>query len=366
MNTSVLSHRLVRAGLAGLCAVVLLCPGMGRAQPAGGGSELAEVYRKGRTAYDLGNFEEAIEYFKRAYALQPHESHLYNIAQAYRQAGDCRNALFFYKRYVSVGGEKARHFQVVQRRIEELSASCQAADEPGEPAQGASMSGDGGSETTGSDGEAAGSGGETAMSNGETAASAGAEGGAVTGSVGANAARDPVLAASLELGAAVLDAGALDVSGAQFSLGVGAGYPLAFGKLGVTLGGMFTYTPVSWANDRVGASGTSSLIGVIGNVGVRYAVAERLALRLELGAGVLLLSGLSQGSVFLPDDMMATSALSMFNVRAGIGAEYMLTDNLVLSASPLVFSYSPPKDGLRAEIDKLARFDFIAGLGYRM
>jgi tetratricopeptide (TPR) repeat protein len=354
MNINGLSHRFFCAGLAGLTAAVLLFdPGVGRAQPAAGDqSELGEVYRKGKTAYDLGNFEEAIEYFKRAYALQPHESHLYNIAQAYRQAGDCRNALFFYKRYVAVGGEKARHYEVVQRRIEELSASCQVPDDvQGEPAQDAPETGE--SESAGAD-EPASGGGESAASGGET------------GAVVVRAPRDPVLAASLELGGAVLDMGALDVTGAHFSLGVGAGVPLTFGKLGVTLGGLFTYTPVPWSNERVGASGTSSLMSVIGNVGARYAVLDRLALRLELGAGVLLLAGLSRGSVFLPDDMMATSTLGMFNVRAGVGVEYELTDSLVLSASPVVFSYSPPKDGLRAEVDKLVRFDFMAGLGYRM
>jgi tetratricopeptide (TPR) repeat protein len=354
MNINALSHRLVCAWLAGLAAAVLVSsPGPGRAQPAGDQSEVRAIYRKGKTAYDLGHFEEAIEYFKQAYALQPHESYLYNIAQAYRQAGDCRNALFFYKRYVSVGGEKARHYAVVQRRIEELSASCQAAEEAAQdaPASGPDE-GQGGSEAEGE--------------GSESATGAGEAGGVVAGESVARVPSDPVLAASLELGGAVLDMGALEVSGAQFSLGVGAGYTLTFGKLGVTLGGLFTYTPVSWSNDRVGVSGTSSLMSVLGNVGVRYAVLDRFALRLELGGGALLLSGLSQGSVFLPDDMMATSTLGMVNVRAGVGAEYKLTDNLVLSASPLVFSYSPPRDGLRAEIDKLVRFDFIAGLGYRM
>jgi hypothetical protein len=365
MNTNALPHRnrLVSAGLAGLtAAVILLCPGLGHAQPAPNDqSELGVVYRKGKTAYDLGNFDEAIKYFKQAYAMQPHEAHLYNIAQAYRQAGDCRNALFFYKRYVAVGGEKARHYEVVQRRIKELASSCKVIDDMKNKPPLDSLEPGRGENVAGAEPAATGS-SETAATTGTTET-----GGTVTTSpVVEPGPSDPVLAASLELGGAVLDIGELEISGAHFSLGVGAGYPLSFGKFGLTLGGLFTYTPVPWTNEVTNTSGTSALIGVIGNIGARYAATDQIAIRLEVGAGALILTGLSRGSVFLPDDTMATGALGMFNVRAGIGAEYLITDNLVLSASPFVFSYSPAKEGLRAEVDKFVRIDFIAGLGYRL
>jgi tetratricopeptide (TPR) repeat protein len=365
MNTNALPHRnsIILAGLACLTAgALLLCPGPADAQPAPNDqSELGVIYRKGKTAFDLGNFEEAIKYFKQAYAMQPHEAHLYNIAQAYRQAGDCRNALFFYKRYVAVGGETARHYEVVQRRIKELTSNCKVIDDmknkpPLESLEPGRERNEGGE--TGTDGE----GGET--DSGEGAGQSG--GGIADSATVATGPSEPLLAASLELGGAVLDMGALDISGAQFSLGLGAGHPIDFGKFGITLGGLFTYTPVPWTNERTGVNGTSALIGLVANVGARYSLAEKLAARLEIGLGALLLSGLTQGNVFLPEDTMATGALGMFNLRLGVGAEYLLTDNLVLSASPFVYSYSPAKEGLRMEIDRLVRIDFIAGLGYRM
>jgi hypothetical protein len=368
MNTNALPHRnrLVFAGLAGLlAAAILLCPGATRAQPAAKDqSELGIVYKKGKTAYDLGNFEEAIKYFKQAYAIQPHESHLYNIAQAYRQAGDCRNALFFYKRYIAVGGEKAHHHEVVQRRIKELTASCEVIDDMKNKPPLDSLEPGRGGENAG--GEQAGTGTGTGT-GGSGATGATGTGGTVTGSATVDTGPSaPVLAASLELGGAVLSMGELEISGAHFSLGVGAGYPLSFGKVGLTLGGLFTYTPVPWTNEVMGVSGTSALIGVLGNVGGRYAVTDQISVRGELGMGTLILTGLSQGSVFLPDGTMATGALGMLNLRIGIGAEYLLTENLVLSLSPFVYSYSPAKEGLRAEVDKFVRIDFIAGLGYRL
>jgi tetratricopeptide (TPR) repeat protein len=366
MNTNALPHRTrpTLAGLACLAAIAVLAfPRPAQAQPdPNDQSELGVIYRKGKTAYDLGNFEEAIKYFKQAYALQPHEAHLYNIAQAYRQAGDCRNALFFYKRYVSVGGEKARHYEVVQRRIKELTSSCKVIDDMKnqppldslDPARGENAGGDGTGPGTGSRGAG------TTTKSGQS----GAAGGSVL-----DAEREPsILAASLELGPALLELGGLEFSGAQLSGGIGVGYPLRFGNVGVTLGGLVTYTRVPWVNERpaVDVEGVSHFVSLLANVGTRYWMLDKLAVRLELGAGVFLLSGLGPDNVFIPDGTMATSALGMFQARASVGAEYSLTENLVLTISPFIVSYSPPDEGLRAEIDKFVRFDFTVGFGYQL
>lgn len=367
MNTNALPHRTppLLAGLACLAAIaVLVCPRPAQAQPAPDDqSELGVIYRKGKTAYDLGNFEEAIKYFKQAYALQPHEAHLYNIAQAYRQAGDCRNALFFYKRYVSVGGEKARHYEVVQRRIKELTSSCKVIDDMKnqppldsmEPGRGENARDDGTGAGTNADSRGAGT-------------TADGQNGGVSGSVLDARGESSVLAASLELGPAILDLGELDISGAQLSGSAGVGYPLRFGKVGFTLGGLVTYTRVPWVNERpaIDVEGVSHFIGLLANVGTRYWALDKLAVRLDLGAGLLLLGGLARDNVFIPEGTMATSALGMFQARAGVGAEYSLTDSLVLTVSPFIVSYSPPDDGLRAEIDKLVRFDFTIGFGYNL
>lgn len=365
MNTNALPHRThpLLAGLACLAATaVLVCPRPAQAQPAPDDqSELGVIYRKGKTAYDLGNFEEAIKYFKQAYALQPHEAHLYNIAQAYRQAGDCRNALFFYKRYVSVGGEKARHYEVVQRRIKELTSSCKVIDDMKnqppldsmEPGRGENANGDGTGTETSAD---AGGAGTTTASRQS----------GVSDSVLEEEREASVLSVALELGPAILDMGGLDFSGVQLSGSASVGYPLRFGKVGLTLGGLVTYTRVPWVNERpaVDVEGVSHFIGLLANVGTRYWVLDKLAARLELGAGMLLLSGLDQNNVFIPEGTMATSTLGMFSARASVGADYALSENLVLTISPFIVSYSPPDSGLRAEIDQLLRFDFMLGLGY--
>ena len=59
-------------------------------------------YMRGRKNYDLGRFRRAIALYERAYEELPDAAFLFNIAQAYRQLDECKDAQFFYKRYLSV------------------------------------------------------------------------------------------------------------------------------------------------------------------------------------------------------------------------------------------------------------------------
>src|SRR5687767_10417733 len=61
-----------------------------------------EAFGKGNTAYNLGRFTEAVEHFTKAYEAWPSPEFLYNIAQSYRLAGDCKQSLHFYKRFRSL------------------------------------------------------------------------------------------------------------------------------------------------------------------------------------------------------------------------------------------------------------------------
>src|SRR6476659_7708243 len=80
----------------------LLLPMLALAQP----KTPDDWYKEGETQYNLGNFDKAAEAFKQGFALETVESkkaaYLYNVAQAYRQGGKCKDAAFFYKRYLSL------------------------------------------------------------------------------------------------------------------------------------------------------------------------------------------------------------------------------------------------------------------------
>ncbi len=59
-----------------------------------------ELAAKGRAAHDAGNYSAAIEAFREAYVLAPSAGLLFNIAQAYRLAGNCDESAWMYRRFL--------------------------------------------------------------------------------------------------------------------------------------------------------------------------------------------------------------------------------------------------------------------------
>lgn len=59
-----------------------------------------EVMRA-RKAFDLARFQEALDAYSKAYAIDPRAPTLFNIAQCHRQLEDYDRAAFFYRRYLS-------------------------------------------------------------------------------------------------------------------------------------------------------------------------------------------------------------------------------------------------------------------------
>jgi tetratricopeptide (TPR) repeat protein len=59
-----------------------------------------ELAEKGRAYHDAGEYLKAVAAFKEAYVLAPSPALLFNIAQAYRLAGDCDDAAWMYRRYL--------------------------------------------------------------------------------------------------------------------------------------------------------------------------------------------------------------------------------------------------------------------------
>ena len=59
-----------------------------------------ELADKGRAYHDAGDYMKAVAAFKEAYVLAPSAALLFNIAQAYRLAGDCDDAAWMYRRYL--------------------------------------------------------------------------------------------------------------------------------------------------------------------------------------------------------------------------------------------------------------------------
>jgi hypothetical protein len=94
-------------------------------------------------------------------------------------------------------------------------------------------------------------------------------------------------------------------------------------------------------------------------------VVPKLAARFDIGIGALFFSNVN-GSKFLIPGGQSDGALTMFHIRGALSADYAVTPNFVVTATPFAYSFSPPKDGMDKSITALTSIDFMVGLGYRM
>jgi tetratricopeptide (TPR) repeat protein len=76
-------------------------------------------YELGDKSFRLGDFQTAARHFREAYQLYPTPLLLWNLAQTYRQLSDHKQALFFYKQFVSADTTGAEH-DAALKRIKEL------------------------------------------------------------------------------------------------------------------------------------------------------------------------------------------------------------------------------------------------------
>ncbi len=333
-----------------LIMAMVLAPALALAEP----KTPDQWYEYGVKQYDLGNFDPAIDAFKKGFELETNASkrpaYLYNIAQAYRQAKNCKDAVFFYKRYLALRDDDRtkplsdKKRAEIDKIIEDLEACVKEQDALAKkPPEGAPED-------------------RPPPPPPKPVA-------AVTpeppddGGITKTAPEAPPHVISLRLlgGGAKITAGSISPS-IQPSVGLLGGYPVAIGdKLTLELGGAVLLQPVP-AFASMGGSAT--MISVLADVGATFSVASHVGIRGDLGVGALVLSGASESD--FTDGKATTGALAMLAVRAGASVDIAITPNLLVTLMPIAFSYSPPKAGLRDDIKSITRLDFMIGVGYRM
>jgi tetratricopeptide (TPR) repeat protein len=321
----------------------------------------------GERAYNLGEFAKAVELFKQAYDQWPEPAFLFNVAQTYRQMGDCKQALFFYKRVIALKEQDTKKPQrpqlkeEVEKRIGELEECMKrelAAKPPQELDNGGTGTGTMGTTGTVGTGPTTATGPDT--TTGPTVDhDTGPDGGEPTSTT------PSMLSVRALAGAAKLSAGELDTK-LQFTAGVLGGYPLAINdKLTLELGAAFDFTPVPYTTGD-SMEGSGSLIAILANVGPSYEVMPKLAVRADVGLGVLLFGGLSKEmNPFTEGGASASGALTVFHLRTALSVDYAVTPNIVVTATPIAFAYSPAPDGFDPSISSLTTLSFMAGVGYR-
>lgn len=76
-------------------------------------------FQQGKAAFELGNFQEALEQYKTAYRIAPLPGFLFNIGQCHRNLGDLDKAIFAFRLYLRKRPE-APNREAVLQLIKEL------------------------------------------------------------------------------------------------------------------------------------------------------------------------------------------------------------------------------------------------------
>lgn len=349
-----------------LCLVVVAVPAIALAQP----KSADDFYKEGETQYNLGNFLPAVEAFKKGFELEPSESkkaaYLYNVAQAYRQAKDCSQAQFFYKRYLALKENdqkkplRPEKRQEIEDRIKELDECARQQEairnrppdqnlrpddnENKDPDKNANNN-----KVTPPD-KVIGQ-----LEDEEAEEDDGIEKGAAVE-------RPRLVSIRVIGGGAKVTAGDVDVP-LQATFALIGGYPFVLtDQMMLDLGAGFGFTPVPY--EQMGMSKTATLSALFANVGFTFLPIPKLGVRADVGAGALFFGNISNSTFTANQE--TTGALTMGHFRFGISADYSITPNFIATLAPIAFSYSPAKEGLRDDINAITAIDFMIGLGYRM
>jgi len=344
-------------------------------------------YEKGDAAYNLGRFDEAVGWFTKAYETWPLPDFLYNIAQSYRQASNCKQALFAYKRYLSLKEDDKdapltrKERADIERFIQDLTVcvnklDSSAAASPGAlkttpipPAAPSPPTAPGTTPPTPPPTTIS----RTKAPSPPTTApvtkapqppttAAVAEEPEDEGETSASRSKTEtpkLLAAYATGGIAVFRTGALEIP-IQPSFAVGGGYPLRAGSVTLDLGARASFSPIQY--DTMDATKRASLLGVRATAGAAFAVNEKISLRGDLGLGFVMLRGLVEGNPFIASGY--AGSVTLFSLRVGVAAEYAITPNVSATLAPLSLAFSPVPDELL--LGSIMELDVLFGIGYRI
>jgi hypothetical protein len=396
----------------GFVAVCMLWATTAMAEP----KTADEWYKEGENQYVLGEYDKAAEAFKKGFELESVDSKkpafIYNVAQSYRQAKKCTEAVFFYKRFLQMKDSGMGKPLTAERRAETeqliTEADACAGNGGGPPKTNPTTvttpttttppktnptttttttppktnpttttttpttttptvttppkSNPTTTVTTTPPPEHKQPETKVAVTTNNT------EEDDENGTRRRWRAQEPKLIdGRATLGLSHIGAGETADVPLQGSFALIGGYPIKINdKLRVYPGGVFTFTPIPWKNRTLmNADETASMTQLLANGSATYEIMPKLYARGDLGMGLLFFGGFEDfGNPFTVNAQSTTGTMVMFNLRIAASADYDINKNLFVTATPFAFSYSPAKAGLIAS--SLTSINFSVGAGYRM
>jgi tetratricopeptide (TPR) repeat protein len=110
-------------------------------------AEAKALYEKGLSHYNLGEFDLAIEAFRKSYAISQAPGLLFNIAQSFRLKKDYEQATYFYQTYLRLKPDAPNRADV-EERLKEMQDALEEQKKLGNKPPIGTVSPDGGTTTT--------------------------------------------------------------------------------------------------------------------------------------------------------------------------------------------------------------------------
>ncbi len=380
-----------------------LAPTVAMAQPTNQPARTAaEWFKEGDDQYNLGNFSGAVEAFKKAFETETDAAkkpaYLYNIAQAYRLAKDCKNSLFFYKRFMALrGNDTARPLKPAIRaevdgRIIELETcvkqqDASAARQPdtilnpdgtkpdGTKPDGTKPDGtkpDGtkpdGTKPDGTKPDGTkpdGTKPDGTKPDGTKPDDGDGDGDGDGDPVDGTANPPPLQHIAIRIGGG---AGIPIIPDTSSRLGptgtISVGYLLPItAPVALEVGAGFSFASVGFDLEGNAGEEHGRLMSLFAFGAATKTVATAISIRGELGIGAGFFAGLTGGNPYTVGALTTDGPLTMALVRAAVSVNYAMTPKIGFWVSPLTFSYSPtPDSNFRSDVSMISRLDFLAGV----
>lgn len=298
-----------------------IVPGLANAGPRPpSNKQLASSHaERAVAAYDLQDFQEALKEFESAYKLYPTDTILFNVAQSRRRLGLCQEAATAYRQLLQIY-PRSRHVAAVNRLLPQVEESCKVKDRA--PSGVAAPDGTIGAATTDGGDAPADRDATTADRAPEGSARVAAAGGDSTaptridGHGGARARPDVDATATATITAtrsrprvfAALSAGMMTSSaGAVTPVGATVGASWRPRALPLDIGARVAGGGYAWAGSGYRGSSTAFAVLATGGDGFHRGAAE---LRIDVGVGATILSGLDHGHPLIADGRRVSGGMA--------------------------------------------------------
>ena len=304
-------------------------------------------YKEAKKKYNLGDFDEAIVLFKKAYDEHEAPAYLYNIAQANRQIGNCKKALFFYERFLAEKPGSSQedtikgYVAALQEECPDDASDVGALNEIDDPVPKA----------------------VTPKPGGTTVASAPepkTTRPAVSKPHTPSEPRGPIVRLAADGGFAMVSMGDVTTPVTP-ELALAATYLHALGDVELRAGARVTLATMAY--EAMDGDSTMLMTRYQATVGAGYPLGPKLRVGGDIALGLLGLSALDPGNPFIAGEA-AADATSNFAFGVNAEVEYALAETLGVSGG-LSYGSSGVGDEFASDITSIGTLSLLGGARYR-